>query len=106
MDDEEFEAEFYSFGLTKSEDEKINVWLKNTVYPEVIKHQKKTVKRPDIFYTDCWKDGYPYEGAIGGGLSYRFTPTSIGVITSAVYTIGMDKNKKEWKYDLTDYDSW
>ena len=106
MEDEEFEAEYFTFGITKSQHEKISVWLKNTVYPEVIKYQKKNTKNPTIFHKDSWKDGYPYEGAIGGGLSYEITPTSIGVITCAVYTIGFEKDKKEWKYDLTDYDSW
>ena len=41
---------------------------------------------------------YPNEGAIGGGLTYSFTPTGLGTILTCRYF--------SHKIDLTDYDSW
>jgi len=38
-------------------------------------------------------------GAIGGGLSYEFTPASIGVVTLVKCACGNE-------LDLTNYDSW
>ncbi len=39
------------------------------------------------------------EGAIGGRLTYSFTPTGLGVVTEVECACGA-------KIDLTDYDSW
>lgn len=40
-----------------------------------------------------------YTGAIGGGLTFSFTPTSLGLITKVRY---LDKEE----LDLSDYESW
>jgi hypothetical protein len=42
----------------------------------------------------------PYYGAIGGHLTYSFTPTSIGTI------VVVENNVTKEKIDLTDYDLW
>ncbi len=44
------------------------------------------------------EDG-PYYGAIGGSLTYMFTPTSIGVIIQVKHASGEE-------LDVSDYDSW
>ena len=41
---------------------------------------------------------YPYEGAIGGGLTFSFTPTGLGDIIKVKYF--------EHQIDLTNYDVW
>lgn len=40
-----------------------------------------------------------YYGAIGGSLTYSFTPTSIGMIVKVKHPLGTE-------LDLSDYDSW
>ena len=52
-----------------------------------------------------WEEGLvrDYEGAIGGALTYTFTPTSLGVITKVYYLRGTDE---ECHIDLSDYEEW
>jgi len=38
-------------------------------------------------------------GAIGGRISYEFTPTGLGVVTQAKCACGME-------FDVTDYSKW
>ncbi len=40
-----------------------------------------------------------YTGAIGGGLTFSFTPTSIGMVVKVKY---LDKEE----IDLSDYENW
>jgi hypothetical protein len=87
--------------FTLSEDDvlKVHSWLKNDVYPEVILKQKKSGKFDDNpIARDFWAFGVPYSGAIGGGPTYSFTTTSLGVILK-VSCHGFEK-------DFTDYDNW
>jgi hypothetical protein len=49
------------------------------------------------------EDGMPKHGAIGGALTYQFTPTSVGTVTKAVFLIGTDH---EQSLDLSDYTDW
>ena len=88
-----------NFEITKEEHEKINLWLETEVYPEVIARQKETYK-DNLFIMSTLEQGQPYGGAIGGGLSYTFTPNSLG----------LGFRVKEWwsgkELNLTDYDSW
>lgn len=44
--------------------------------------------------------GAPYYGVIGGGLTYKFTPTSLGIIVKVQEAVTGEE------IDLTDYDSW
>ena len=64
------------FTLTKEQQEKITAWLL-TFEP----------------------NGPGYEGAIGGALTYSFTPTSIGVVVRV-------KHYKGHEIDVSDYDHW
>ncbi len=42
----------------------------------------------------------PYYGCIGGGITYSFTPTSLGVVYKVKHAI------TNAELDLTDYDNW
>ena len=43
--------------------------------------------------------GQPYFGAIGGSLTYSFTPTSLGVILKVTHANGSE-------LDVTEYNDW
>lgn len=45
----------------------------------------------------------PYLGAIGGGLTYEFTPTGLGTVVVVYFRKG---SGSEAHIDLTDYDMW
>ena len=90
------------FEITEEQLKKLDEWLKNTVYPEAIRIQKKKIKQHDPEYRIFWEGGYPYEGAVGGGLQYVFIPTSIGTISKVVYKT-YDMNVE---LDLTDYENF
>ncbi len=89
--------------VTKGMDSAVKKWLDETVYPEVIEFQKNHYKDNnfpvDEFVRDSWAAGYPYSGAIGGGLSYRFTRTSIGDIVTAHY----DTFNQNYKLELVEH---
>lgn len=90
------------FYLTDEQKQRVQDWLKEEVYPVIIKEQKaRAIEYGTVtsIHEHCWKEGYPYEGAIGGGLTYEFTPTSIGIIEKVRYT-------DRFELDLTDYGSW
>lgn len=86
-----------TFSVTDEQQARVQKWLMEEVYPEVIKKQKASMERSPLL-EDCWKQGFPYGGAIGGDVTYEFTPNSIG-ITEKVRAY--DK-----ELDLTDYESW
>lgn len=90
------------FEIDNDQKAKAEKWLFEEVYPEIISKQKEATPEPSMFHLMCWEDGYPYEGAIGGGLSFMFTPNSIGLTTQAIYSF----KDKIYKLDLTDYDLW
>lgn len=89
--------------LTKEQKDQIEDWLHNNVYPDIITEQKSNMNRNDPVYFVAqhdWSEGIPYQGASGGGITYKFTPTSIGIVI---------KVQEQWtgrELDVTDYDSW
>jgi hypothetical protein len=88
----------WSFPIDDVQQKKIEVWLQTVVYPPIVEEQ---LKNPDIaMLVTKTEDGkiYPYGGAVGGDLTYSFTPTSLGTVTSV----------ESWgqKLDITDYDLW
>lgn len=86
----------FSFGLSKEQQIKLNEWLIEQ-NKKLIDEQRKSLSEDD--FKRLTQDGkYPYTGAIGGGLTYKFTPTSLGVIT-VVELFGEE-------IDLTEYDMW
>lgn len=94
-----------NFVLSKEENTKIQEWLSEEVYPTIIQWQKKRFKNPDHTIKLSWEDGYPYMGAIAGGLTYSFTPTSLGVVCKVEHWTP-DPEWKKFKLDLTDYNDW
>jgi len=87
------------FQVTIEEQTKINQWLRDTVYPSILERQKKDPQMAAMHFED--EDGYtyPYFGAIGGDVTYHFTPTSIGTVFKVIHSSGAE-------LDLTDYDCW
>ena len=86
------------FSVSDEEHKQIEEWLITTVYPEIIKKQKETMTNPSPFVIEIWNQGFPSEGAIGGGVTYTFTPTSLGVVFKVIYG--------SFELDLTKYDEW
>jgi hypothetical protein len=86
------------FTITAEDDAKIHQWLVKEVYPPIVERQLQDPMIGGFIGTDAEGNRYPYEGAIGGGITYSFTPTSLGVVVKVKYG---DK-----ELDLTDYDMW
>ncbi len=79
------------FALTEEQMNKLNAWLEE-IKPEILEKQKK-------FSKSAPKDR-PYYGAAGGGLTYSFTPTGLGVV------VEVTEYHTKKTINLTDYDSW
>lgn len=84
------------FELTKEEVKKLREWAAEQ--DKVIIERNKRSK--DRFARQLALDNMPYYGAIGGELTYEFTPTSIGVVVKVTHA-----GTKE-VLDLTDYENW
>ena len=87
-----------SFQLTPEQSLKLGIWLKDQ-HVELAKRQWQI---PEI-RKHMVDESVPYLGAIGGGLTYEFTPTSLGTVTNVYFCRG---TVFESKIDLTDYDEW
>lgn len=72
------------FSINTEQQKKINRWFGE--------QQKVYMKKHKI--------GVPYYGAIGGELSYHFTPTSLGVVLKITH------NGTRETLDATDYEDW
>jgi len=87
------------FEVTAEEQAQIDKWLDEVVYPPIIAEQLKDPnKAMHLFADENGKIKYPYFGAIGGDLTYKFSPTSLGTVL-VVESCGQELN-------LTDYSSW
>ena len=87
-----------NFSLTKEDYAKIDKWLTEVVYPPIVAEQKKDPEIAGLLFKSSNGVEYPYEGAIGGGLTYHFTPTSLGTIVKVTY--------RDQELDLTDWENW
>lgn len=100
-EDEDVEETYsgFTFEITLEQETKINTWLKETVNPYVVAEQKKSPNYSS-WSKFMGKNGeeYPYGGAIGGGVTYSFTPTSIGTIIKV--------RSYDFELDVTDYDNF
>ena len=76
-----------SFKFSEDQAKALNEWNK-----EHKKECKYTKKITDTVFVDVC-------GCIGGRLSYEFTPTGLGIVTTAKCACG-------YELDLTDYDLW
>lgn len=86
----------FGFSLNENQLEAIAVW-QNEQDRKVVEEQKSRDDLPG-YLTD--NNTQPYYGAIGGALTYSFTPTSIGTVEKVFHS----GTKQE--LDVTDYDSW
>lgn len=90
--------------VTKGMQRAVDKWLAETVYPQVIEHQKSIQQNKRGYSISAeqkfaWDTGVPYSGAIGGGLSYCFAQTSIGNMVRAEY----NTFDQHFKLDLIDH---
>jgi hypothetical protein len=69
-----------TFTITDEQEEKLNAWLEQ-------KRNERKASGKSL-----------YEGASGGATTFKFTPTSLGLVTVVKY----------WneEINLTDYESW
>src|SRR3546814_18969748 len=83
---------------SSEQDAKVKEWLVTEAYPAAVTAQRATYPDPSPIMRDCWAIGRPYEGAIAGGLTYSFTPTSLGVIETVRFGA--------LELNLTEFDRW
>jgi len=76
------------FTLDAAQKSKLRTWQQEQ--EELVKSEGKNV---DL-------NGEPYYGAIGGELTYSFTPTSLAIIVKVKHAV------TENEIDLSDYDSF
>lgn len=69
---EDYDKTVDSFSLNKAEQGAINAWYES-LKPEIMQLQKGS---PGTSLAG----GEPYYGAVGGGLTYSFIPTGLGVV--------------------------
>jgi hypothetical protein len=105
------------FFITDAQEAKLNKWLtqvkKEVCEEQMAFYRDAIINRRDddilpiewyqtklSFIESCYREDkyYPYEGASGGGLSYTFVPTGLGMAVSCNY-FGRE-------IDLTDLNSW
>jgi hypothetical protein len=78
------------FGFSEEQNRKIEIW-QNEQDRKVEEMQKGT---------HLEHLGEAYYGAIGGGYTYSFTPTGLGVVAKVT------NNLTHEELDVTDYDAW
>ena len=69
-----------TFNISAAEEVVINDWY-NSLKPEILAIQNASPSNSSITKDE------PYYGAIGGGLSYCFTPTGLGNLVSVTESI-------------------
>jgi hypothetical protein len=87
------------FELDETQKNRLDEWVKEQ-YKKAVEIQKKEISNPNDTHKFCWDMGYPYEGFVGGGMTYCFTPTSIGIICVVKYSVTNEE------IDLTDYEAF
>lgn len=84
------------FTLTEQELERVAAWERE-LDAVTLERQRETLV--DFELLTC-NGKYPYYGAIGGSLTYSFTPTSIGTFVSVRHSPTNEV------LELTDYSDW
>ena len=91
----------YNFSLTDDQTIRLCQWTaeQNRLAVELQKANPPEGVSRELLES-CWEEGYAYGGAIGGSLTFMFTPTSLGDVTVVrdAFT-GQEIN-------LTDYEDW
>lgn len=88
-----------TFSITNEDAEKITKWLNEIVYPPILEQQMEDPDLREFVGEDDQGRKIPYSGAIGGGLTFEFSPTSMGTVVKVKHYSGPE-------LDLTDYESW
>lgn len=88
------------FSVSTVQAQQIDSWYKSLI-PTIVEVQKRCKSfMDDPFIRSLLDRGEPYYGAMGGGLTYSFTPTGLGVIVKITEAITGEE------IDVTDYDTW
>lgn len=88
------------FELDQEQIKKYKTWRK-TQDAEAAKRQLESGKFEDNpVAVSLMQSGRPYCGAIGGGVTFSFTPTGLGDICNVTHALTGET------LHLTDYDSW
>ena len=90
------------FSLDRPQSLKVDSWLRSEIYPRVIERQEKDPMLKQFICEDERGNKIPYTGAIGGGITYSFTPTSLGTVVKVTWNDGTINET----IDVTDYDMW
>jgi len=86
------------FEIDSTQLAKINAWTAEQD-KKAIARQKESMSPED--FSLLTSDGkFPYTGAIGGGLTYSFTMTSLGMVTKVHYAL------TDETLDVSDYENW
>lgn len=91
-----------SFIASSEEWEVAQRFIRECMDKDIFLQKQDPKLQEDIFVQSCWEENYPYGGAIGGGITYSFTPTSIGMSFKVKYNGTHYSDEK----DCTDYDLW
>lgn len=83
------------FTLDKEQLVKLSEWVK--ILDKKVIEQQRLSMTPEEFTLKTGDGKVPYYGAIGGGLTYSFTPTSLGLITKIEHSYTGEV------LDVTDY---
>lgn len=86
------------FQLNQKQTQQINEWLSKMDEQALASQKEKMTLQDFEYYTQGGK--YPYSGAIGGSVTYSFTPTSIGTVIKVNHELTGNV------LDVTDYDMW
>jgi len=84
------------FEISPNQHQKIQEWQK-AIDLRVIEEQRHTLDNWAVLTSN---GEYPYYGAIGGSLTYSFTPTALGVVIKVTHGYTNET------LDVTDYENW
>lgn len=90
--------EKWTFTLDEQQVAKVEAWRKEQ--DNVVLERQRAEGADDAFIAAVHEGGSPYYGAIGGELTFSFSPNSIGEVAKVKHS------GTEAELDLTDYDSW
>ena len=95
-----------AFNLTKEQQEKANEWISEQdkifakLQVESLRKKVANGEYVDESTLEMAEEGIPYFGAIGGGVTYSFTQTGLGVVIKLTHA------GTEEELDVSDYDLW
>lgn len=87
-----------NFTLTEQQRQDIAAW--SVAQDKKAIEMQRASMTPQEFEQNTAGGKYPYGGAIGGTLTYCFTPTGLGVVASVRHGLTQEE------LDVTDYATW